>query len=290
MGVDYSHYLIPRDNTVRPDPDRIVALIDAWIEKGFVVRPESVPAQDQRASNARSSETGARFMTRPLPAEALEPEQGPAPRKGFWSRFWGGAQKPAPADPWMSFLIPPVGESLSALANPCTLIRWEGNPRATYPLQTVTEPISQGDHRFPHGLIIDVSDDFANPNTDLYGAGGDTRQVNPSCSCGCNLEYEDTMGWLSTEKIRRVCPVCRLAFRPQDQIADIVDANGAKTPQAGGLCNRFAITIDFSKEMPLYVRGANGELTEAAPKVTGLFLDTCSAALGIELKEFSYYS
>jgi hypothetical protein len=289
MGVNYSHYLIPRDNTVRPDPERIVALIDAWIEKGFVVRPESVLAHDQPVSNGRRPETGARFMTRPLHAEASEPEQAPAPRKGFWSRFWGEAQKPPPADPWMPFLIPPVGESLSALANPCALIRWEGNPSATYPLQTVTELIAQGDRRLPHSLIIDVSDDFANPNTDPYGAGGDTRQVNPSCSCGCNLEYEDTMGWLGIEKIRRVCPACRLAFRPQDQIADIVDANGAKTSQAGGLCNRFAITIDFTKEMPLYVRGSNGELTETTPKVTGLFLNTCSAALGIELNEFSYY-
>jgi hypothetical protein len=60
MGVNYSHYLIPRDNTVRPDPDRIVALIEAWIEKGFVVRPESVLAHDQPVSNGRRPETGAR--------------------------------------------------------------------------------------------------------------------------------------------------------------------------------------------------------------------------------------
>jgi hypothetical protein len=290
VGVDYSHYLIPRDNTVRPDPDRIVALIDAWIEKGFVVRPESVLAQDQRTSNGRRSETGARFMTRPLHAEALKPEPAPPPRKGFWSRFWGGAQKPPPADPWMPFRIPPVGESLSALANPCTLIRWEGHPSAIYPLQTVAEFSSQGERGLPHSLVIEVSDDFANPNTDPYGVGVDTKQVNPSCSCGCNLEYEDTMGWLTVEKIRRVCPACRRAFRPQDQVAEIVDANGAKTRQAGGLCNRFAITIAFGKQMPLYVRNSAGELTEATPKVTGLFLDTCSAALGIELNEFSYYS
>jgi len=289
MGVDYTHYLIPRDDTVRPEPDRIVALIDAWIETGFVVRPESVLAQDQRASSGRRSE-GARFMTRALHAEALEPEPVPAPRGGFWSRFLGGAQRPPPADPWMPFRIPPVGESLSALANPSTLIRWEGNPSTTYPLQTVTELVSQGDRGLPHSLMVELSDDFANPNTDLYGAGGDTRQINPSCSCGCNLGYEDTMGWFAAEKIRRICPACQLAFRPQDQVAELVDANGAKTPQAGGLCNRFAITIDFSKEMPLYMRNSNGELTETTPKVTSLFLDTCSAALGIELNEFSYYS
>jgi hypothetical protein len=177
-----------------------------------------------------------------------------------------------------------------ALAKPSTIIRWEGNPSATYPLQTLTELMSEGDHRFPHALIVEFSDDFSNPNTDLYGAGGDTRQVNPICSCGCNLGYEEAMRWLGTEKIRQVCPACGQAFRPQDRLAEIVDANGVKTPQAGGLCNRFAIILDFGKEWPLYTRASSGELTEATPKATDLFLSTCSAALGIELSEFSYYS
>jgi hypothetical protein len=141
-------------------------------------------------------------------------------------------------------------------------------------------------------LIIEVSDDFINPHSDVYGVGGDTKQVKPICACGHNLEYTDTeaSGWFAEMKIRKNCPLCGLAFRPQDQVAEIADANGKKSPQPGGLCNRFGIIIDFNKEFPLYVRGADGELVDATPKVSDFFLDTCTAALGVELNEFGYYT
>jgi hypothetical protein len=155
-------------------------------------------------------------------------------------------------------------------------------------LETITEPISHGDFSFPPGLIVEISDDFVNPHTDPYG--GDARQVSASCSCGCNLMYEAT-GHLAGERIRRVCPACGLAFRPQDQMAEIRDgSSGNKTVQPGGLCNRFGIIVDFDKEMPLYRPDSNGQLVETTPKVTAAFMETCTAALGTELNEFSYYS
>jgi hypothetical protein len=80
------------------------------------------------------------------------------------------------------------------------LIRWKGNSRATYPLETITEPISHGDFRFPHSLV------------------------------------------------------------------------------------------NFDKEMPLYRPDSNGQLVETTPRVTDPFMETCTAALGTELNQFSYYS
>jgi hypothetical protein len=288
MGIHYAHCIIPRDRTVRPEPGRIVALIEAWIERGFVVRPEKGQAQGPRESSRRKSETGARFKTGPLFEEALKRQQAPEPPRSFLARLLGKSQKPPRPDLWMPLSLPPVGDSLRALAYPSTLIEWDSNPSATYPMQTVTEPLARGEEGLLHQLIIELSDDFANPHTDVIG--GAAKQVNPICKCGCDLEYEDALGWLATEKIRRICPACGLSFRPQDHIAEIVNGiTGVRSPQPGGLCNRFSIIIDFDKEWPRNMRGADGNnLIE--PKVTPYFLKTCSDVLGIELNEFSYYS
>src|SRR5262249_4358731 len=116
MGVYYSHCLIPRDNTVRPEPDRIVALIAAWMENGFVARSD---AARQHEANGGRSETGARFATEASYRsyeETLRQEQAPELQRGLWARLWGGvrnsnSQIPRP-DPWMPFSIPPAGTSL----------------------------------------------------------------------------------------------------------------------------------------------------------------------------------
>jgi hypothetical protein len=287
MGINYSHSIIPRDNAARPEPERVVALIDAWIEKGFVVPPETEQAQHPSQSTRRKSQTGARFMTSPLLEAALNQQQAPERPRGFWARLSGKARKPPRPEPWMPFSVPPAGDQLLVLAHPCALIEWDGDPRATYPMQTMTEAMARGDDQWPHQLIIELSDDFTNPHTDPFGGGA--KQVDPTCNCGCNLAYEDTLGWLATEKIRRVCPACGRIFRPEDQVAEIVNGiTGARSPQSGGLCSRFAIIASFGKEWARYMGDQEGKnLSE--PKATRLFLDTCGAALGIELNEFSYY-
>jgi hypothetical protein len=296
MGVDYSHYLIPRDNTVRPQPDRIVALIEAWAAKGFIARPNTRPGQ---LASSGGAETGARFGTEAsytLYTESLQRQQARQAQGGFWARLLGRGESvntrssSPPPDPLIPCPVPPTGESLAALAGPYTLIQWDANANATYPLQTITENLSKGDTTFPHHLTIEVSDDFINTHTDPYG--GEARQVEPTCKCGHNLEYEGAAGWLDTRKIRRVCPACGQAFRPQDQLAEIRDgADGTIRALPGGLCNRFAIIIGFGKETPTYRLDSTGALVDdPAPKVTDHFLQTCTMALGIELNEFGYYS
>ncbi|QPF84043.1 hypothetical protein IC762_31155 [Bradyrhizobium genosp. L] len=293
MGVNYSHYLIPRDNTVRPEPERIVALIEVWCEKGYIVCPEA--ASVQKATD-RVSQSAASFLTKSAYGEhSVEQRRAPEPRPGFWGRLLAGARKaPGQAQaasrrtPWMPFSIPPTGEALSALANPYTLIRWEGDQRATYPMQTLSESVYEGNRQFRHSLLLEISDDFINPRTDNYGVA---RQIGTECSCGNDLGYDDGRGWLATSKIRRTCPACGRTFCPRDRIAEIVDgASGNTSPQAGGLCNRFGIIIGFGREMPLYVPDLKGQLIEATPRVTEDFLYTCAAALDTELSEFDYYS
>ena len=62
------------------------------------------------------------------------------------------------------------------------------------------------------------------------------------------------------------------------EIRDGADGTISKLP--GGLCNRFAIIVD----------APTGVRVDAAPKVTDIFLQTCVTVLGIELREFGYYS
>lgn len=75
MGISYAHYIIPRDQTVRPKPDQVAALIQAWIENGYVAQPTSGQIG-----------TGVRFMTNPLFGDALERAQLPKPPSvGWWT-------------------------------------------------------------------------------------------------------------------------------------------------------------------------------------------------------------
>ena len=145
MGVYYSHYLIPQDNTVRPHPDQIVSLIDARINNGFIIGRAERSTPDQYRSNGARSETGARFATKPAQSETVEQETTPEPQANFWTRLLRllGGRTPNVQfvfRPWGTpFSVPPVGESLSALAKSFVLIRREGDRRASYPLQTIAD-------------------------------------------------------------------------------------------------------------------------------------------------------
>jgi hypothetical protein len=286
MGVLYSHCLIPKDNTTRPAPERIVALIEAWVGKGFVVGPEGIAASERYRP---MRETGACFTTEPPLAFTAEPDPAPPPepQRSLWSKLFGHAVvpkiEPRPQNPLRPFTIPPAGDSLIALSQPYALIEWAPNPNAAYPMQTVAEfPPA------PHRLAIELSDDFVNLHTDPYGAGA--KQIEAVCTCGHHLNYEGPSGLFGEQRIYRVCPACGLFFRPQDHPAEIVDgATGATSPQPGGLCHRFAIDIDFGKDLPIYLRAPNGELVDAKPKVSDDFMRTCTDALGIELEGFDIY-
>jgi hypothetical protein len=286
MGVYYSYCFIPKDNTVRPAPDRLVALIAAWAAKGFIVGPENLPAREIAGRDLPMAETGACFRTEPpLPAPVKEEPQ-PEPPRTFWSRLFGAPQRRIrpPDSKRRQFAIPPVGDSLAALSQPLALIEWSSNPNATYPMQTLTQFTAE------LRLVIQISDDFVNPHTDGYGVGGDAKQIEPACGCGCDLSYEGPTCWLDTARIRRICPACGRSFRPQDQLAEIVDgATAEKSLQPGGLCHRFAIIVDFGKDSPTYVRDARGELVNAKARASDLFLSTCSGALGLELNGFDHY-
>jgi len=74
MGVYYSHYLIPSDNTIRPTPERIIALLEAWVEERFIVGPDTLPPREIAARDRPMAETGACFRTEPPLPLTEEPQ------------------------------------------------------------------------------------------------------------------------------------------------------------------------------------------------------------------------
>jgi len=284
MSVIYSHCLIPRDNTIRPSPEQIAALIAAWVDQRYIIVGALPNPEPWMASK---TQTGACFWTDPsLKEPDPEPEPLAAPPKSLWSRLFGGpspAPRPVHRDPTLPFAIPPAGTSWTALSQPDAVISWAGHPDALYPMETIAEQQPTDSH----ALNIELSDDFVSPLTDSYGIGGDTLQLEGRCGCGADLRYEGSGERLSFQRIRRICPACGEAFRPQDHPAEIVDdRTGAKIAQPGGLCRRFAISIDFGRDHPTWREDANGELVLCKPCASKRFLKTCEAALGFELGEF----
>jgi hypothetical protein len=283
VGVYYSHCLIPRDNTIRPSPQQIAALIAAWVDRRYIIVGALPNPKRWMASKAQ---TGACFWTDPsLKEPDPEPEPMPDPPKSLWSRLF--SRRPPPSrpvrrDPTLPFAIPPAGISWAALSQPDAVISWAGHPDALYPMETIAEQPTD-----PHAISIELSDDFVSPDTDPHGAGGNTLQLEGRCGCGTDLRYQGSGERLAFDRIRRICPACGEAFRPQDHPAEVADnMTGAKIAQPGGLCRRFAISIDFGKDHPVWQEDANGEFMYCKPKASEHFLSTCEAALGFPLGEF----
>jgi hypothetical protein len=288
MGVYYSHCLIPRDNTIRPSPEQIAALLAAWIEQRFII-PGAATLDMTRGWHRESmAETGACFRTEP-PLKTVNEQARPQPEppKSLWAKLFGAPPAPMWApDPMMSFSMPPAGASWTALSRPDALIVWAARPDAEYPMETIADLVGE-----PHHFSIELSDDFVNPYTDSYGVGQDMQQLAGICPCGHDLNFESASDWIDSRRIRHICPRCSAPFRPQDHPAEIIDnETGAKIPCPGAMCRRFAISIDFGRDFPDHRRAENGELIHTKPQASDLFLRTSETALGFELKSFDDYS
>jgi len=288
MGVYYSYCLIPKDNTIRPSAEQITALLVAWIEQRFIIAGPSAPGTMPGWHYESMADTGACFRTEPsLKTMGDQARPQPEPPRSLWSKLFGPPTKPVRApDPMMSFSMPPAGVSWTGLSQPDALIVWGPRPDVEYPLETIAYSVGE-----PHSFSIELSDDFVNPYTDPYGAGPDTQQLAGICLCGCELKLKSAVEWIDSNRIRHICPRCGERFRPQDHPAEIADgATGTIIACPGAMCRRFAISIHFGRDLPVYRRAANGELIDAKPRASEHFLRISQTALGFELKGFDDYS
>ena len=282
MGVYYSHYIIPRDNTVCPTTERIVALIEALHKSGYVVTlppfrsgqkvqrsvvPTSVTTDDAWAEFRRQND---------------EKVKVPASLFSKWlTRLTGHTPQVRLSPELKAVSFPLDEESLAALSSSGAVFRWQMNDflklGTVYPLSDVPDPAWASSY----AIQVHLCDVFTNVIDRYSGCG----KLNTLCICGQDLQCKTLGIHFDNTRIRRICQSCGQKFRPQDQIVELMEgATGTKFLQPGGLTYRFAIVVECGKDFPF----GNDE-TPKDPRATEAFLQTCATALDTELYEVSCY-
>ena len=187
MGVEYRQVLVPRDNTVRPDPDTLRRLLaalraNAFISDGLTIR--TAEAEDEATISNLSLRADGELI-----------------------------------------LIWRVEDHLAEKLN--------------YPLTPEFKADGFGGY---YDFELLLSDDFVAEDGELIDP------ISTVCVCGHDLAYEPDEDIFYAGRIRRVCPICVTAYRPQDHETIIRDGfTGEESAIAGGLTYRFAISINCGK-------------------------------------------
>jgi hypothetical protein len=256
-GLAYAHYMIPRDNDVRPTPFEVNRLIEAWLAAGYIAAPGSTAQQRLVYAGAPWTETA-----RATGAALLRNRITFTPM-------------PVPLD----------AATLKALAM--------GDYRMTWPIETAwlaglklpvtSTPVARRGGNGP-GYTIEVHSlaDYVHLTSDLVGPFPADEPITGIVPCRVsqtNLRYSadrfdnmfDDMG----SRVRLICPTCSTRFRPQERTAQVRDGwSGKVMPLPGGATYRFAIQIDFGTEVP-----------EVSPRATPEFKAISEKALGLALYE-----
>jgi hypothetical protein len=255
MGVEYRHFLIPRDNTVRPDGDAVRRLIEAWRTHGFIA-----PSGPQALVKFKTNHTGTTIEPEKLAHAATTGAL--IDERGGWRAF---------ADEMDQLL---VGEAI---------VQW---PITNTNECGIAHPLGLVDR--VAGTYFDLelhfSDDFVEHCSEMI------EPIDASCACGAQLAYncdvEEQYDIFYDGRIRRTCSECGAAFRPQEHAVVYRDGvTGAEREVMGGAIYRFAIVVDCGKCWQL-----RRDLREVSLAATKEFIDVSSEALGAPLYEIgSFY-
>jgi hypothetical protein len=223
MGVEYVHYLIPEDNTYKPDPDDLCRLVDALVDRGFVGRA---------GTGTLKRETINTFGDPP----------DPAVETGCYVHLGEGEYSP--------FLCPCSAREIAAFGERDYRIVWTVDSinasGLTYPLSPFPD---WGDAYYE--IQLHVARDF------VYHT---SESIDPFdrviCQCGRSLEPENEFSLWPDDgppafidpRIPRNCPSCGSPFRPQELVAQIRDGRtGKAVDRRGGATYLFAVVIDCGK-------------------------------------------
>lgn len=242
MGVEYTHYIIPEDNTYRPGPEVLTGLIDALLDGGFVFRS----GKD----------------TNPQVRCGLEHVPG--------GEDWGHCGVRFGDNTYSSFNCPCSADELAALGEQDFILAWSVDSSdesgLTYPLCPYPE---FGDASYE--IEVHVATDFVYHLSELIHPFDEV-----ACPCGRDLRYSEweessepqliesdptrgsyiytlddeprTLPLYADSRIFRLCPTCGRPFRPQDLVARVKDARtGVVRERAGGATYRFAVVVDCGK-------------------------------------------
>jgi hypothetical protein len=108
--------IMPRDNTIRPEPAQIAALVEAWRDTGYIVHPESFALREMYRHELTHPglETGAWYF--PFGPFAYKTEPRASSVKAMWRWLMGRPpQKHFVNGQARPFPIPPDAEALAYL-------------------------------------------------------------------------------------------------------------------------------------------------------------------------------
>lgn len=224
MGVEYEHWILPRDRDHAPSAETFALLVEALREERWIV---SDGAHACRALEDRSP--------------------------GCKKRQREGIPEQVTAE-WVTSKL----DTSSARAIDRELVLF-----FPVDVDDTFETWAEADVRFPftvgadetsnyHEYQIFLADDFT-----AWTNGGFTETVSGACDCGAELEYDvlteypETLAAHDARRIRRSCPSCGARFDPGARSVAFQHGDGAAEEQLrGGLTFRFAIRIDCHKGWP----------------------------------------
>jgi hypothetical protein len=258
MGVEYAHYLIPRDNTFKPSPELLARLIDALVANGFLPN-----TSDAGAAARPVAQTGTDYdFARPECALHVS----------------GCAEA--------LFTCPSTVDEIQSLGEQDYRIVCSVSDSKASGLDYPLEPFPEFDDVYYDleihmgiGYIYHVSENIA-PFDSV------------ACQCGKSLEYfqyDDDDELIESApaftdfRIQRTCPSCGALFRPQDKVTSIKDGwTGEASQLVGGATYLFAVVVDCGK----------GFAREGRPTIRAAerFRQTVETALGQEIYEVGDYS
>jgi hypothetical protein len=220
VGVEYEHYLIPEDNAFKPQPQDLRRLVDALLDGGLVARNET---------EAFGKFTSGSFAF----------YDGP-PDTNCYVQF-GQKYFPFPC-PCAERDIAGFGERDYRMVWPVESSNESG---LKYPLSPFPE---WGDAYYE--LRLHMGEDFVYHTSESIDPFDEV-----ACACGVPLELPHDLGQSAPfppvffdQRIRRTCPSCGRAFRPQELVATVRDVwTGESLERPGGATYLFAVVIDCGK-------------------------------------------
>ena len=221
MGVEYRHFLIPAENDYRPTPGEAARLVAALVEARFASRGVVDPAADTRAD------------------EALEGPGCVLSRADGDRRAW-----PSPFE----------AEDLAQLGETDLRLTWDverlGGSGLIYPMAELPDEDGAGPEEAYYALEIHLADDFVYETSETIDPFWDVACCGEALDDG-QAEGQAGLPPLFGPSIRRTCPRCGRAFRPQDHVAIVRDGRTGKTAERpGGATYRFAVSVDCGKCFP----------------------------------------
>jgi hypothetical protein len=253
MGVAYAHYLIPRDNTYKPDAKTLVQLIDALVAQGFLPKT-SMGAPPDAGSKATSA-----FDRSPAELEC-------------YLRLSECAEA--------LFPCPCAIDDIQALGDQDYRIVCSVSNASSSGLEYPLAPTPESRDAY-YEVEIHMGRDYIYHVSEIIAPFDSV-----ACRCGQGLQYlqydEDDESIEAAPafrdfRIQRTCPSCGTPFRPQDKVARMKDGwTGETTERPGGATYLFAVVVDCGK----------GFARDGGPiRATDEFHKTVARALGQELYE-----